>query len=153
MVTFSSGMAGGGGSGTATYTTNTVNSTLIDDLFMIGFNSMFNNRNKISGGFPFYNVVKIDEDTFGIEIAVAGFAEEDIEISEQNSSLTVKGESKDDERNYIYRGITSKSFTRNFALAEHVHVSSARLKDGMLQIIVKREIPEEKKPKRIAIES
>lgn len=133
-----------------TYSSNTI-SSMLDDLFMIGFGSNYNTPR--STGFPFYNVVKIDEDTFGVELAIAGFSQDDIDISEHKSSLIIKGERGEDERDYIYRGITSKKFIRTFALAEHVHVASARMKDGILQIVLKREVPEEKKPKRIAIGS
>lgn len=141
------------GTGTVTYTSNSFNS-VIDDLFMIGFNSMFDNRNRVSSGFPFYNVIKIDDDSFGIELALAGFEQDDIDISEHNGSLIIKGEHKEDEnRNYLHKGIAAKKFTRSFVLAEHVHVASARMKNGILQIALKREIPEEKKPKRIAIGS
>lgn len=140
---------------TVTYSNNTVD-RLWDDLMMIGFGDKINSFRsfpKQNSGFPFYNVIKIDEDNFGIEIAVAGFAEEDIEISEHNSSLIITGKQSEDSRKYLYKGISAKSFTRTFALAEHVHVTSARMKNGMLQIALKREVPEEKKPKRIAIGS
>jgi molecular chaperone IbpA len=123
---------------------------------MIGFGDKVNSFRTFprqNSGFPFYNVVKIDEDTFGIEIAVAGFSEDDIEISEHNSSLVVSGKQGDDSREYLHKGISAKSFARTFALAEHVHVTSARLKNGMLQIALKREIPEEKKPRHITIGS
>lgn len=123
---------------------------------MIGFGKSidsFRSFPKQNSGFPFYNVINIDDDTFGVEVAVAGYSEDEIEISEHNSTLTIKGSKKEEERDYVYRGISSKNFTRTFALAEHVHVASARLKDGMLQVVLKREVPEEKKPKRIAITS
>jgi molecular chaperone IbpA len=139
-----------------TVTYNTVDK-MWDDLMMIGFGKNINNLQsfpKHNSGFPFYNVIKVDENTFGIEVAVAGFSEENIEISEHNSSLTIVGRIDDtEEKNYLHRGITTKSFSRTFALAEHVHVASARMKNGMLQIVLKRDVPEEAKPKRIAIEA
>lgn len=140
---------------TVTYATNTIE-RLWDDLTMIGFGDKINSFRsfpKQNSGFPFYNVIKIDDNTFGVEIAVAGYSENDIEISEHNSALVVKGTLAEDDRDFIYKGISAKSFSRTFALAEHVHVSSARMKDGMLQIVLKRDVPEEKKPKRIAIGS
>ena len=138
---------------TVTYTSNTVE-RLWDDLMMIGFGKnidSFRSFPKQNSGFPFYNVIKIDDDTFGIEVAVAGYSEDDIEISEHNSTLIIDGRKREAEREYIYRGISAKNFTRTFALAEHVHVQSADLNNGMLQIVLKRDIPEEAKPKRIAI--
>lgn len=124
----------------------------IDDLYMIGFNSTFGRP--VSTGFPFYNVVKLDEDSYLIQIALAGFDEEFIEISEQQSTLVVKGTRPFDvSGEYLWKGISAKTFTRSFALAEHVHVESAKLEKGMLNIKLKRDVPEEAKPKRIAIEA
>lgn len=154
MVKYNFGTAGGGGAASVTYSPNNFNS-VINDLFMIGFNSYFDiNKNSAHGGFPFFNVSKIDEDSFGIEMALAGFDQDDIYISEHNGSLVITGEHKEDEgRTYLHKGITAKKFTKSFLLAEHVHVVSARMKNGLLQIALKREVPEEKKPKRISIGS
>lgn len=127
---------------------------LLDDLYMIGFNSTLSPRNATANVFPFYNVIKTDPDSFLIQIAVAGYDEEFIEISEQKSTLIVKGTRPFDiNGEYLWKGISAKTFTRSFALAEHVHVESAKLENGMLNIKLKREVPEEEKPKRIAIES
>lgn len=124
------------------------------DPFLIGFDKLWSSTiTSTNSGFPFYNIVKIDDDSFGIEIAVAGFSKDDIEITEQNSSLIIKGSAPKDERSYMHRGISTRSFTRTFALAEHVHVNSAQVKDGILRISLEREIPEGAKPKRIAITS
>jgi molecular chaperone IbpA len=125
---------------------------MLDDLFMIGFGTQYG-KPKVTSGFPFYNVIKIDEDTFGIELALAGFTRDNIEISEHNSSLTITGNKEETEREYLHQGISSKNFTRSFALAEHVHVQGAKMESGVLQIVLKREVPEEKKPKQIAIEA
>jgi molecular chaperone IbpA len=128
--------------------------SLVDNLSLIGFDKIFDSTVTFkNSGFPFYNIVKVDENNYQIEIALAGFTEEEIELSEQNSSLIVKGEKKVDEREYVYRGITSKKFTRMFALAEHLHVNSAKMSNGILTISLEKEIPEEAKPKIIAIES
>ena len=127
--------------------------TFIDDLFMIGFGPRYT-RHVGSTGFPFYNVLKVDEDNFLIQLALAGFEEEFIEVSEHNSTLIVKGTRPFDQSGeYLWKGISAKTFTRSFALAEHVHVESAKLENGMLNIRLKRDVPEEAKPKRIAIEA
>lgn len=125
---------------------------IIDDLYMIGFNSTFGKP--ANNAFPFYNVLKLDEDSYLIQIALAGFDEDLIEISEQKSTLIVNGTRPFDiSGEYLWKGISAKSFTRSFALAEHVHVESAKLEKGMLNIRLKRDVPEEAKPKRIAIEA
>lgn len=135
---------------TISYSMNPI-SSIIDDLFMIGF-GMDRNRHVKPTGFPFYNVIKKNDESFIIEIALAGFDQKDIEICEQNSTLIIKGShSSESDEDYLFRGITKKSFTRNFALAEHVHVEHASMSNGILKISLKREIPEEAKPKMIAI--
>lgn len=136
---------------TTTVNYNSLNSVL-DDLFMIGFGAHYN-KPRSNTGFPFYNVVKIDDETFGIELALAGYTTSDVNITEHNSSLVIEGNRTEEAKDYIHQGISAKNFTRTFALAEHVHVSSAKLEDGILQVVLKREVPEEKKPKHIAIES
>jgi len=127
--------------------------SVFNDPWFIGFDKFWNQTANTNSGFPFYNIVKIDKDTFGIELALAGFNQKDIELEERNSSLIIRGEKKDDERDYIHKGIAAKKFSRSFMLAEHVHVASAKMDNGMLQIILKREIPESEKPKKIAIEA
>ena len=125
---------------------------LIDDLFMIGFG--LNNRPVRSSGFPFYNVIKTNEDSFTVELALAGFNEKDIEIQEHNSTLVIKGTlNSEKQKEYLWRGITTKPFIRTFPLAEHVHVETASMKDGILSISLKRDIPEAEKPKLISIET
>lgn len=145
-----------------TYTSTTISggtgSTLgaawFNDPFFIGFDKMFSrisNTPNQQSGFPPYNVRKIDEDTFVIELAVAGYNKESLEITEHEGTLTIKGERPEDSEEYIHKGIAGRKFTRSFALAEYMYVSSADLVDGMLYAVIKREVPEEKKPKKIAI--
>ena len=127
---------------------------LLDDLYMIGFNSTWTPRGSSTPGFPFYNVIKLDADSFLVEVALAGYDENNIELSEHNSTLVIKGTSPSDmDGNYLYKGISARSFTRTFALAEHVHVESAKMNNGILYVSLKRDVPEEARPKRIAIES
>ncbi len=128
--------------------------TWLNDPFFIGFDKMFN---RLSGstnqqsGFPPYNVRKVDEDTYVVELAVAGYNKESIEITEHDGVLTIKGERPEDVEEYIHKGIAGRKFTRTFTLAEYMFVDSADLNDGMLYIVVKRNVPEEKKPKTITI--
>jgi molecular chaperone IbpA len=121
-----------------------------DDLFMIGFDKLLD-KTINNTGFPFYNVSKMNDNEFEVEIALAGFSKDDIEIEEKKSSLIISGNAKDNTKDYVYKGISSKSFTRSFALAEHVHVKDAYMNNGMLSIKLVRDIPEEEQPKRITV--
>lgn len=127
---------------------------LFNDPFFIGFDKMMSrvsNTTNQQVGFPPYNVRKIDDDTFVIELAVAGYNKESLNITEHEGVLSVKGDRPEDAEEYLHKGIAGRKFTRTFALAEYMYVNSADLVDGMLYIVVKREIPENKKPKTINI--
>jgi len=104
-----------------------------------------------SGTFPPYNVIKIDDDEFLVEFAVAGYASSDLKVLEDNGILIVEGETSENDRDYLHKGLASRKFHRTVSLGEHVHVKSAKVNNGMLCITLKREIPEEKKPKQIEI--
>ncbi|MBV9742090.1 MAG: Hsp20 family protein, partial [Hyphomicrobiales bacterium] len=102
--------------------------------------------------YPPYNIDKRSEDEYRIVMAVAGFGKDDIEIVGEQNKLTVRGEIKErEEKTYLHRGIAARSFQRQFDLADFVKVNGAELKDGLLVISLKREIPEEMKPRRIEI--
>lgn len=133
--------------------TTGLGSAFLNDPFFIGFDKMFNRLTSTTNqsGFPPYNVRKVDEDTFVVELAVAGYNKESIEITEHDGSLVIKGERPEDTEEYVHRGIAGRKFTRTFTLAEYMFVDSADLNDGMLYVVVKREVPEEKKPKTIKI--
>jgi len=138
----------------STTTTNGLGPTWLNDPFFIGFDKMFDritNTTNQQSGFPPYNVRKIDEDTFVVELAVAGYNKHAIDIQEHDGSLIIKGERPEDAEEYLHKGIAGRKFTRTFALGEYMYVDSADLNDGMLYIVVKREVPEEKKPKTIKI--
>jgi molecular chaperone IbpA len=130
-----------------------------NDPFFIGFNRDFDKLSRIhthatGTNYPPYNVITTDdEDVFFIELAVAGFAKEDLDISVKEQVLTVKGEIKDsnDETKYAHRGIAARKFTREFALAEFIEVTGATAENGMLKISLERIVPEDKKPKTIKI--
>jgi molecular chaperone IbpA len=108
-----------------------------------------------SAGYPPYNILHLTENEYLIELAVAGFGEEDLSVEVQENVLTVSGriaeKTEDDSPRFLHRGIAERAFERRFHLADHVQVSSAGLKNGLLSIALVREIPEAKKPRRIAI--
>jgi|LakMenE01Jun11ns_1017448.scaffolds.fasta_scaffold9891918_6 molecular chaperone IbpA len=102
--------------------------------------------------YPPYNVRKVNDDHFVMEFAVAGFTKEDIDISVEKSVLTVKGElAETDDNEYLYKGIAGRKFVRSFSLPEYFEVDRAGMEHGILYIDLIRNIPEEKKPKKISI--
>jgi molecular chaperone IbpA len=129
---------------------------LFNDPFFIGFNrelSRLNTAHKTnSQSYPPYDLIRLDEDTYKISLAVAGFSKEDIDVSVDNGTLIIKGEIVDvEDVEVVHKGIAGRKFVRSFALGEYMEVTSAELKDGMLHIHVVRIVPEEKKPKTIKI--
>lgn len=105
-------------------------------------------------GYPPYNIEKVAEDTYRIEMAVAGFTKDDVEIVAEQNRLTVRGHVEvKDGKSYLHRGIATRSFERKFDLADHVEVTGAALAEGLLTIDLKLEIPEALKPRRIEIGS
>jgi molecular chaperone IbpA len=128
--------------------------------FGIGFDSMFDELMRVSNqqstqNYPPYNVVKHSEDKFVIELAVAGFREGDITVTLEKNLLTIEGNRFETETEanveYLHRGISSRSFTRTFTLADHVEVVNASSDSGILSITLERKVPEELQPKKIAI--
>ena len=124
----------------------------------IGFDRMFNElertfANSQSNGYPPYNIAQINEDEYMISLAVAGFGMDNLEITKDGNILRVEGTSpKGDENvNYLHKGIGGRNFRREFTLADHVEVQNAGLELGMLNIHLKREVPEELQPKKIKI--
>ncbi|AXT27604.1 heat-shock protein [Ruegeria sp. AD91A] len=105
--------------------------------------------------YPPYNIEKTDVDTYRISVAVAGFSENDLAVEVKENSLVVAGKkaAEDKERTYLHRGIATRAFERRFALADHVRVTGASHENGMLNIELKREVPEALKPRRIEITS
>ena len=113
-------------------------------------------RQESGSGYPPYNIEQLGENDYRIELAVAGFGEDELDVEVQENVLTVSGERAEDngaERNYLHRGIAERAFERRFHLADHIRVRGAELRNGLLSIELEREIPEEKKPRRIAINS
>jgi molecular chaperone IbpA len=107
-------------------------------------------------GYPPYNIEKVDEESYRITMAVAGFAEDDLDITVKDDVLTVSGriaDENDKERSYLHRGIATRAFERRYQLADHIKVTGGRLEHGLLHLELVREVPEELKPRRIAIAS
>lgn len=117
------------------------------------FDRLINNIETTSqSNYPPYNIVQNDEDSYTIEIAVAGFGMDDLEITQDQNTLIIAGNVADEvETNYLHKGIAGRNFRREFTLADHVEVIDAQLDKGILVINLKREIPEAMKPKTIAI--
>ena len=106
-----------------------------------------------STGYPPYNIERTDENAYRIEIAVAGFKPEELNIEVKENLLTVQGRkaANDEGRRYLHRGLAERNFERRFQLADYVVVTDANLSDGLLSIALKREVPEAKKARRIEI--
>ena len=127
--------------------------------FSVGFESIFDHFNlhldsQRTVNYPPYNINKLDDLNWNIEMALAGFGKKDIDISTANSQLTIKSvvdKNKDETAGTIHKGISKRQFTRTFTLADDVVVNGAELKDGMLVIDLEKIVPEEKKPKTIKI--
>ena len=127
----------------------------------VGFDRLFDMLENSSLGqgqqenYPPFDLIKTGENEYRIELAVAGFKPEEIDITAQQNVLIVSGRKNDESEekgsNYIYRGIATRSFERRFALADHIQVKGADMKDGLLSIELVREIPEAMKPKKINI--
>lgn len=124
--------------------------------YSIGFDRMFDNLMNVptASTYPPYNIVKNEDDKFTLEIAVAGFSKDEIEIEFKESILKIESKSRpegDDEKEYLYKGISNKRFIKSFTLSDDVVVNGADMKDGILKIDMERIIPEEKKPQLIQI--
>jgi molecular chaperone IbpA len=124
--------------------------------FGIGFDQLFSEFDTVLkeniNYYPPHNVVKLADDMYVIELAVAGFANEELAIEAQENSLVITGEKENkEEREYCHRGISTRKFTRRFTLAEYVQVADAKLAHGILSITLRRIIPDENKPRKIVI--
>ena len=130
---------------------------LFKDPFFIGFNRTLDRLNTVhtaavNQSYPPYNIFKVDEDTYRVDLALAGFDKKDIDVSVDNGTLIVKGEvTTEDTAETIHKGIATRKFTRTFALGEYMEVVGAEFKNGMLSVNVERIVPEDKKPKSIKI--
>ena len=128
------------------------------DKFFVGFDDTYNRLAKMHDdvtkaipNYPPYNIRKTGENTYSIEVAVAGFAKQDIEITLEDNKLIITGNSSDDNDNFLFKGIANRAFTRTFALDDKIEIQDAALVNGMLKIALERIIPEHKKPKKIEV--
>ena len=127
----------------------------------VGFDRVFDLLDSVvsqagSNGYPPYNIERAGDHAYRIVMAVAGFAEAELNVTQKEDELLVTGQTKqngEDQKQYLYRGIAGRNFERRFQLAEHVKVVGAKLANGLLTIELQREIPEEKKPRAIQIEA
>ena len=108
-----------------------------------------------TNGYPPYNIEKVSDDAYRITMAVAGFGEKDIDVTLTENTLVIAGKRDDEEGDvtYLYRGIAGRAFERRFELADTIKVVGATLQNGVLVVELQREVPEHKKPRRIAISS
>lgn len=133
------------------------------DKLYVGFDDQFNRMAKLHDdlaknipNYPPYNIKKTGENTYVVELAVAGFGQQDIEIELADSKLVVKGNIKSDEKQdeaFLFKGISNRAFTRSFVLDDQIEVQDAEMLNGMLKIFLERIIPEHKKPKKIEVKS
>lgn len=129
------------------------------DKLFVGFDDTYNRLAKMHDdltksipNYPPYNIKKIDDNKYVIELAVAGFSKSEIEIEFENDKLIVKGNAKDDDAtDWLYKGIATRNFTRTFALDDKIEIKGAALVNGMLQIALEKIIPEHKKSKKIEV--
>ena len=134
------------------------------DKFFVGFDDQIRQMQKLHDdltknipNYPPYNIKKVDDTHYVIEMAVAGFGQQDIEIEIDGGKLVVKGnvsaDTAEQEDNFLFKGIAARAFTRAFALNDQVEVKDAELFNGMLKIALERLIPEEKKPKKVEVKT
>lgn len=129
--------------------------TTINNPWSIGFEGLFRQLEEVKSAmanenYPPHNIVKIDDDHYMVELAVAGFGKNELDLTVQDGVLTVTG-SRDDNRVYVHKGVSTRKFTRSFTLNEHVEVKSANVENGILSIELERNIPEAQRPRKIAI--
>jgi molecular chaperone IbpA len=131
--------------------------------FGIGFDNMFDDLMRVStqqstSNYPPYNIVQINDDEYMIAVAVAGFGHDNLSVTKDKKFLIIEGkhaaenvEVEDPTAVYLHKGISERSFRREFQLADHVEISNAHLELGIISVHLKREVPEDAKPKTIAI--
>ena len=121
--------------------------------FSVGFDELFKLANQTNTSYPPYNIVKASDTEYTIELAVAGFSEDELEVTLDGNKLSVVGKvtSTRETEKFLYRGIANRNFTHNFTIADNVEVSNVTLEDGMLVISLEKNVPDEEKPKKFSI--
>ena len=122
----------------------------------VGFDNIFDQLSTLSDfdipNYPPYNIKKIDKENYQLEMVLAGFTKADVIVEVKENTLTISGKSSDkEEDSFVHQGIARRAFKRRWTLAEHLEVDEAKLKDGILMVKMKLNLPEEKKPKTITI--
>ena len=118
----------------------------------VGFDSLFNDiADSRPSSYPPYNIEKVGDCEYKLTFAVAGFSEKDISVTQKESTLAIEGELSSSEKEYLYKGIAERTFKQSFKLSEYINVKDAKLKDGMLNILLVQDLPKEKQPKQIKI--
>jgi molecular chaperone IbpA len=121
---------------------------------LVGFDRYFTAPHHQNGNYPPHNIVKYSDDTYGIEVAVAGFSKDEVTVEVDQDQLTIRGvkaQLNDSQVEYLHRGLAARNFEQTFTLAEYMEVRGAKVADGMLQIDIQRVVPEALKPRRIEI--
>ncbi len=126
---------------------------------LVGFDQIFDNfekrfTNQVTNNYPPHNIIKLDADTYEIEVAVTGFDPADVSVEVNQNEIVITGKSSeatDSGITYVHRGLAGRDFVRTFTLAEHMEVGEARIKNGVLKIAIKRVIPEALKPRVLKI--
>ncbi len=124
----------------------------------VGFDNVFDQLSSLSQfeipKYPPYNIKKIDDNKYQLEMALAGFAKSDLDVEVKDNTLTVTGNSSDDTENtnsFVYKGIAQRAFTRQWALIDYLKVFNANFKDGVLTVDMELNLPEDKKAKKIEV--
>ena len=120
--------------------------------FTVGFDSLFDElENYKPINYPPYNISKIKDGEYKVEMAIAGFTKKDVTVTAKENILAVNGKKEKSESDFLYKGIGERSFSQTFRLAEYMFIEKAEMKEGILRIFLKQELPEEKKEKIIQI--
>jgi len=121
---------------------------------LVGFDRYFSAPHHQNGNYPPHNIVKYSDNSYGIEVAVAGFTKDEVTVEVDQDQLTIRGiktRINDSEVEYLHRGLAARDFEQTFTLAEYMEVVGARVADGMLHVDIKRLVPEALKPRQIEV--
>ena len=120
----------------------------------IGFEDIFNRFFELqdfNGGHPFYNIKRIKDDKYVLEMALAGYTKSDVKVEVTDGVLSISGTISKDAEDYVYKGISKRAFSKQLQLSEYVECTGAKLEDGMLKVDLEYNPPEDKKPKKITV--